>query len=230
MKELCWIVPSRDRPKKLIKFITSFIQCNADSDLYVIIDHDDVKYQTLFTNDRIKEMEESNVFILINKTKNYSGKFLHILNDYSMVMCDKYNRIGFLEDDCVILTPNFDHQIIKYDESVIYLNDSKNAPNGIAGAPVIKSDVVKKLGYYSPPELKCLWADYYWKVLGDTLRSIRFLAHVHVRHEHYEYNDNDSVKDDIASVMEVHYPSDKIEYHKNRSKYIQYIKKQVLGV
>ena len=227
-KELCWIVPSRDRPKKLSKFIKSFIANNKESDLYVIIDHDDKKYKALFTNERIQQLERLNVFILINKTKNYSGKFLHILNDYSMMMCDKYNRIGFLEDDCVIVTQNIDQKILNHDYSVIYLNDKKNAPNGIAGAPIIKSSVVKKLGYYSPPELKCLWADYYWKVLGDTLGSILFLRHVYVKHEHYEYNDNDSEKDDIARVMEVHYPSDKIEYHKNRNKYIEHIKKNIL--
>ena len=201
MKQLCWIVPSRDRVKDLEKFIKSFVDNNDASDLFIILDADDSKSLHYYNEERREEYGEKRVFFIINSI-NFHGAFLHILNHYSKIMVEKYEYIGFLEDDCVILTKHFDSIIGQCNENVIYLNDKETQPDHYAGVPIIKSSVIKKLGFYSPPELKCLWADKYWKDLGDLTGSIKFLPNVFIRHEHYSFSNNSKQQDEVGKRIE----------------------------
>ena len=201
MKKLCWIVPSRDRVEDLEKFINSFVNNNDASDLFIILDEDDSKSVKFYNENKIKEYSRERVFFIINKI-NFHGAFLHILNHYSKIMTEKYEYIGFLEDDCVIMTKHFDSIISQYNENVIYLNDKETQPDCYAGAPIIKSSIIESLGFYSPPELKCLWADKYWKDLGDLTESIKFLQNVIIKHEHYSFSNNSKVQDEIGKRIE----------------------------
>lgn len=217
MKKLCWIVPSRDRVQDLEKFIKSFVDNNDTSDLFVILDADDLKSVNYYGKKR-KEYIKKRVYFVINNI-DFNGAFLHILNCYSKVMVEKYEYIGFLEDDCVIMTKHFDSIICQHDENVIYLNDKETQPDYYAGVPIIKSSVIKKLGFYSPPELKCLWADKYWKDLGDITESIKFLPNVIIKHEHYSFSNNSKKQDEVGKRIENIGHDDYIAWQKYRKSF-----------
>ena len=219
MKKLCWIVPTRDRIDDLDKFLKSFMKNNTFSDLYVIIDEDDLKSINFATEQKTNGLVNDKVNFVINNI-DFDGAFLHILNHYALSFVDRYKYIGFLEDDCVIMTKNFDSYIVDREENVIYLNDKETQPAIYAGIPIIKSEIVKQLGYYSPPELRCLWADCYWKCLGDMTNSIKFLKNVIVKHEHYSFDNNKKQQDAIGKRIEEIGHEDYISWRNNKDKFI----------
>jgi len=213
--KLCFICPSKGRVEELERMIMSFVENSSIADLYVVIDSDDTKYMNHFTEDVITNYKKDRVFFILNSI-DFNGAFLHILNYYALEKVDDYDLIGFLEDDVYIKTKGFDTAIADCgDFNVIYTNDLLNTPT-LVSLPIIKSDIVAKLGYYSPPQLKCLWADYFWKLLGLELNSMVYLENIILIHEHFSRNDNTKVADEISDDITRIGKSDAIAWSSNR--------------
>jgi len=222
-KELCFICPSKGRLSELKKFIESFIDHNSDSSLYIVIDTDDEIYEKYYSDEVIQSHAKKNVYFIKNSI-NFDGAFLHILNHYALEKSKEYELVGFLEDDVVIKTEDFDKSIIKYKDShhVIFTNDELNTPR-LVSLPILSSSAIHALGYYSPPELKCLWADYFWKMLGDRLQSLMYLPSVIIKHEHYSRADNNKVPDAIAQRILTLGDEDFVQWKKCSGKFIKEI-------
>jgi len=225
-KKLCWIAPSRERVLDLKKLIDSFVDNRDFADLFIVIDADDVESMNFYDQNK-DALIDSGVFFIINKI-DFKGAFLHIVNHYVRDLTGKYEFIGFLEDDCVILTEHFDTIIIQNDHNVIYLNDKATQPPEYAGCPIIKSTVLESLGFYSPPELKCLWADKYWKDLGLITNSIKFVENVLVSHEHYSFSSNNKTKDNVGARIEQWGHEDYVSWNRNKEKFYDHIRKVIV--
>ena len=219
MKKICFICPSRNRLSKLEDLMDSYIENGGSSDLFIIYDHDDLEYKE-FYNENSTRLNQGRVFFIENKI-NFNNAFLHIMNHYSLTKVDDYEMIGFLEDDCLIETKGFDQIISEQVENVIYTNDLLNTPK-IVSLPVIRSEIIKKLGYYSPPEIKCLWGDYYWKLLGEETRSIKYLSNVVISHKHYSVLGE--AKDQISIAVDSIGNKDYFAYKNNLNKFIKEIR------
>lgn len=66
---------------------------------------------------------------------------------------------------------------------IVYGNDLLQGPN-LPTQVAITSDIIRRIGYIAPPDLKHLYMDNYWKDLGEGADCIRYLPDVIVEHLH----------------------------------------------
>lgn len=199
MEKIVWITPSRKRPEKLKRLIESWKNTTSGlSDLLICYDKDDSSY-----DDMIKKYDD--VIWCLNEGD--SGSFLRILNEIALECCSQYQYLGFMEDDCVFETPNYEKKFIdKFKElgsyGIVYANDLLRTPELIT-LPVLNSNIVKDLGFYCPEELNCLFADNYWKDLATALSSEYYFEDITIKHLHYTVDDNisDNISTSVDSFM-----------------------------
>lgn len=199
MEKIVWITPSRERPEKLERLIHSWRNTTSGlSDLLVCYDYDDPSYDEM-----IKKYDD--VIWCLNEGESRS--FLKILNEIALECCSQYQYLGFMEDDCVFETPNYEKKFIdKFGElgpyGIVYANDLLNTPRLIT-LPVLNSNIVKDLGFYCPDELNCLFADNYWRDLATSLGSEYYFEDIVIKHLHYtvEKTECDNTSISVDSFM-----------------------------
>lgn len=96
-------------------------------------------------------------------------------------------QIGFAGDDHAPRTPGWTERIRtelnQLGTGIVYGNDLFQGPN-LPTAVFMTADIVGALGYMAPPCLRHMFADNYWKDLGDGVRRIRYLPDVVIEHLH----------------------------------------------
>jgi len=202
MKKILVIVPTRSRNHKTKEFVEEFFKNSEISDLLFGLDDDDQH-----TYDRIQNVKyEVNPRLRLNGTLNLLAK----------KYCEHYECISFMGDDHRTRTKGWD--------SIIY-EKIKDIPFGIAygndllaeerlpTAVIMKSEIIKRLGFMSPHSLTHLYLDNFWLDLGKRLNSIHYFPKVIIEHMHYGRKGK-SPKDDI--YIEVNSPEmhkkDKLAY------------------
>lgn len=213
--KILWICPSRNRPEKLQTMIDSWKQQTEGlSDLLIAIDSDDRSNDSL-----IVQNEHPNLLWEVGDPIGH--KFLQLLNKYALKYIDQYKYIGFMEDDCIFKTPYESRFIEKFEElgplSLVHGNDLVNCPT-LVSLPVISSEVIKRLGFFAPPEINCLWADYFWRSMRDYGVREHYFPDIIIQHVHYSRVDN--IRDETAINMELVAQSDYLGYqnYKNSGK------------
>lgn len=193
-EKIVWITPSRERPKKLERLIESWRNTTSGlSDLLVCYDSDDHSY-----DDMIEKYDD--VIWCLNEGETRS--FLRILNDVALVCCEDYQYLGFMEDDCVFETKDYEQKFIdKFKElgpyGIVFANDLLNTPRLIT-LPVLNSNIVKELGFYCPEELNCLFADNYWRDLATCLGSEYYFEDIIIKHLHYTVEQTECDKTSVS--------------------------------
>lgn len=207
--KILWICPSRKRKEKLKRTLDSWKKCTTGlSDFLVAIDDDDDSYIELIES-------YDNVIWEINPPIN--GPFLHLLNNVAIKYSDKYSYLGFMEDDVVFKTPNYEKQFLsKLKElgnlGIVYANDNvkKSFARGLIGLPVLNSFIVKKLGWFSPPVLKCLCGDDFWRDMAQHLGTGYRFDDIIIEHLHWKRDDK--IKDETTLSVNSYLDNDKIAY------------------
>jgi len=197
MKEkILWIVPSRNRPEKLERFLNSWIVTSSGlSDMLIALDDDDSSCNHLF---------EKFPSVIWEKNKKIKGaSFLAVLNSVANRYVDHYSYLGFNEDDCIFHTPNYESRFIsKMKElgknAIVYGNDMINKKDRIY-FPVMDSSIVKRLGYMVPPTLRCMYADDFWRDMSKSLGTVFRFEDIKIQHFHYTKDDGiaDSISIDV---------------------------------
>lgn len=201
LEKIVWITPSRERPEKLKRLIESWRNTTSGlSDLLVCYDSDDRSYDEM-----IEEYDD--VIWCLNEGGTKS--FLRILNTIALVCCNDYQYLGFMEDDCVFETKDYEQKFIdKFRElgpyGIVFANDLLNTPKLIT-LPVLNSNIIKGLGFYCPEELNCLFADNYWRDLATALGSEHYFEDVVIKHLHYtvEKTECDKTSVSVDSFMQI---------------------------
>ncbi len=183
MKEkILWIVPSRNRPEKLERFLKSWLSTTSGSaDMLIALDDDDRSCDHLF--------EKFPTVIWEKNPKIPGSSFLAILNSVAMRHVDQYKYLAFNEDDCIFHTANYEDRFIsKMQElgknAIVYGDDMINKKGRIY-FPVMDSSIVKRLGYMVPPTLRCMYADDFWRDMSNHLGSVYRFDDVKIQHLHY---------------------------------------------
>ena len=179
MKKIAILIPTRERLEDFKIFAESWKNTTEGySDVIVRIDDDDLTYEEIK-----KEYPE---FVY-----EYGERkpFLDLLNDSAIKYSETYNYIGFMEDDCNFNTQGWERIFINKlmelgDNGIVWGNDLVNGEY-IVGLPFMNSKIIKKLGYMCPPEIKYLWADHFWKDIGEALGSLYYFPDVIIEHRHY---------------------------------------------
>jgi hypothetical protein len=106
------------------------------------------------------------------------------LNAAAVENADKYKYIGFMGDDHRTRTYQWDRKVLEALENhnVVYGNDLLQGEN-LPTAVFLRSEIVRKLGYMSPPSLTHLYLDNFWLELGRAT-SIKYLPNVIIEHLH----------------------------------------------
>lgn len=183
MKEkILWIVPSRNRPEKLERFLNSWLTTtDGQSDMLIALDDDDHSCDHL--------IEKFSTVVWEKNPKIPGSSFLAILNSVANRYADHYSYLGFNEDDCIFHTANYESRFIsKMKElgknAVVYGDDMINKKGRIY-FPVMDSSIVKRLGYMVPPTLRCMYADDFWRDMSNHLGSVYRFDDVKIQHLHY---------------------------------------------
>lgn len=210
MKEkILWICPSRKRPVRLERLINSWKHTTTGlSELLVVIDSDDSSYEEL-----IKQYPE----VLWEITEPVFGSFLHLINAKAVKYSTEYEYIGFMEDDIVFETQEYETKFIsKLKElgptGIVHAADGIDKKKFIS-IPVVNSHIIKTLGWFAPPCLKSLWADNFWREMANCLGTFYKFNDILIKHYHYSRDEN-TEKDETSVVVDNNYQSDKDAFYK----------------
>jgi hypothetical protein len=104
-------------------------------------------------------------------------------------LCEGLDWIGWLADDLVPETPNWD---VKCIESLtgwncVSTDDGKFAPHKMNGATVWSGDLVRAVGYLYPPGFRHFYIDTAWEELGRMMNIWLCRMDILVRHLHPSY-------------------------------------------
>lgn len=177
MKNLL-IVPTRNRPDSVKEFYNEFdVNTAGSTTLCFAVDDDD---------ESIYEKESMPRAIWeINKRMGMGGTLNYVANKY----CKDYDYITFMGDDHRIRTKDWDLELTKDSVTnlVAYGNDLLQGQN-LPTAVLMDSRIIDLLGYMSPPVLKHMYLDNFWKSLGATLQTLTYREDVIIEHMHYSVN------------------------------------------
>lgn len=165
------IVPTRGRPENASR-LWEAIKRTSDADAIFCVDDDDP---------RLQDYLSLNIPIHIGPRLRLVGT----LNDVSKRYVDDFDIIGFLGDDTVPRTYRWDENILDNFQKnmVAYANDGHQR-EGLPTGVFLDSRVIKILGYMVPPTFIHLFADNYWKTLGEALGTLQYFADVDIEHLH----------------------------------------------
>lgn len=167
------IVPTRQRGAKADEFLWAFnSHAHGDVDLLFAIDEDDVQ----------SYVARPGVKYEVNPRMGLNGTLNHVATKY----CDVYDYIAFMGDDHRIRTDNWDEKLIGDGEKylVSYGDDLLQGEN-LPTAVLLDAEIVRVLGYMSPPSMRHMYLDNFWKTLGENLGTLRYHPEVIIEHMHY---------------------------------------------
>lgn len=197
------ILPTKNRLKDFEIFAESWVKTTEGrSDVLVAINFDDNTYD---------DIKEKYPFIY---EKVNPGSVLEILNQMSVKYSKEYKYISFMEDDCNFVTEKWETSFINKlkdigDYGIVWGDDLVNR-DYIVGLPFLDSKIIDVLGYMSPPEIKYLWVDHFWKKLGADLSTLFYFPDIVVEHRHYSTGKRQ--KDEISVVVDSNGLNDMVGY------------------
>jgi hypothetical protein len=173
------IVPSRGRPERFRHFLDAFTATRElrRTELVVALDRDDP------TRDDYPDRLPSGCRYSIDEPLGFAPRFNRLASLWALDSL----AIGNFGDDHLPRTPGWDARLLdaalNLGSGVVYPNDLWQR-EALPTAPVITSDIVRALGWYSPPRLRHVYVDNFWRALGIMLGRFRYLPDVIVEHMH----------------------------------------------
>lgn len=180
MTDLVVVVPSRGRPDSARALWQTFGDtCTADTQLVFALDDDDptrIDYPdspTAWTGPN-----QSMVEALNGAATAYAAGIFGMAPPYA---------IGFMGDDHRPRTRGWDRRYLdalhNLGTGIVYGDDQlqhQNLPTQCA----MTADIVRTLGFMSPPSLTHMYVDNFWLALGTAAGCVRYLPDVVVEHLH----------------------------------------------
>jgi len=175
------LVPSRGRPGNIEQLIDAWVSTAAGgyAELVVIVDDDDPHVAAYQAVDYPAEFAE----LVIGPRLRLGGT----LNHYAPAAAYRSLAVGFLGDDHRPRSMRWDQTIYETVAAgrhvVAYGNDLIQGP-ALPTAVFLSSSIINTVGYFVPPGMTHLFLDNYWRRLGETLGSLRYLPDVIIEHVH----------------------------------------------
>lgn len=174
--KLAVIVPSRGRPQAMAELLEVFDKtCRADTRIICRVDDDDLEL------DGYREAVPSHLFV---------GPRIGLcqsINEMAEHSWGRYEVLGFMGDDHRPRTVGWDERILAAVErdwqAVVYGDDLLQGRN-LASQVFMSSQLVHRIGYFAPPNIRHMYIDNYWMTLGVNLGSLTFLEDVVIEHMH----------------------------------------------
>jgi hypothetical protein len=185
MSNLVVIVPSRGRPENAKRLVGAFLSGGAT--VHFALDDDDPMLSEY--EDFLESVGDRRVGWTTAPRKH----MVEILNDQAAIFTGSmftgwaFDCIGFMGDDHLPRTPNWNREIVAAlgnpGIGIVYGDDLYQRQN-LPTAVFMKAKVIQALGYMAPPGLWHLYADEAWKAWGDRAECIRYLPDLVIEHIH----------------------------------------------
>lgn len=211
------LLPSRGRPDNVKRFYESWKKNSAGlNDVVVLLDLDDETYNT--ENEYWGKINEDFVVSAV-KRMNLVEKLNSGLKDW----VNSYSIIGFLGDDVIIETKDWDKKIIeKFKElgkyGMLYPNDGYNKHN-VPNHIFVTKQWCELFSWFAYPKLQHLYIDNLWRDIGNHINmnpkidgKYYHAMDIVLRHEHFFFNKEvkkDSLYQEIYSKK---YTGDVVKY------------------
>lgn len=181
---LLWIVPSRGRPDNIARLIDAWKATTSGvSDLLVCVDDDDPEllgYLRVVNRARLAGPGAG-------ERVAPRTRLGPTLNAAAMENVDSYEALAFCGDDHLMRTPGLDgiwlHVLRRLGTGMVY-GDDLLQHGAFPTAVAMTSDIVRALGWMSPPGLVHLNVDLAWKRIGDALGRLSYLPDTVIEHVH----------------------------------------------
>jgi hypothetical protein len=212
MRDILMIIPSRSSNGKRIASLQRLIQSwrkttNGSSDLLLVLDHDDAHH---YFGGWIPPM----VGVTIIPRMKLAPKLNYVIEGF--VTVGGYKTIGFVGDDVVFQTEDWEAEIVKWHDSnvgISYCNDllqGETLPNNV----FISAEIVQALGFMVPRELQHYYIDNFWKDLGIRLGKLKYFPDTIIEHMHW--SNSKSEKDELYTESEKMMGQDQQAFDKYR--------------
>lgn len=181
MTDLLVIVPTRGRPERFVEFVATWgTTASGTARLLACLDEDDPRaadYPPIPTEIGFYWVSPRNGF-----APRLSAEALA-----AACSDDPPYAIASFGDDHLPRTPGWDRLMLDaahdLGSGVLYPNDLLQR-EALPTAPIITSDIVRALGWYSPPGIEHMYVDNWWRALGIGLERLRYLPDIIVEHMH----------------------------------------------
>ena len=168
------VIPSRGRPDNVERAVAALKEHSKISDICVAIDDDEADLYPRIDG----------VIYEVNPRLRMNGTLNLVANKYA----DKYKTIYFLGDDHMVRTTGWDELLyapIKERTYGLAYGDDKFQGEGLATAVMMSTNIIKILGFMSPPVLIHLYMDNFWMTMGHALDAINYVPAAVIEHMHY---------------------------------------------
>jgi hypothetical protein len=204
MADLIVVVPSRGRPGAVAPLVDAFREtCATGTRIVLVVDADDptrheyaaaveatltepeaVDITTYGQPDKTYLSRESAIGRLV---VSHGTGMAEALNIAALPLVNEHYAIGFMGDDHRPRTFGWDAEYLKalreLGTGIVYGDDlvqRRNLPTQVA----MTSDIIRTLGYMTPPGLGHMYLDNFWRDLGTAAGCLRYLPDVVVEHVH----------------------------------------------
>jgi hypothetical protein len=181
--DLTVIVPSRSRPDNAAELAQAFADtCTAATELNFSIDNSDPDPKAYV--DAIRSGPRAGPVWVVGAD---NANMVEALNWAAIDAAKVSFAVGFMGDDHRPRTKGWDERYLEalrdMGTGIVYGNDllqHEKLPTQCA----MTADIIRTLGYMSPPGLVHMYVDDAWLILGRTAGCIRYLPDVVVEHLH----------------------------------------------
>lgn len=183
------IVPSRGRPQNIERLVGDWIDtATTAAVLSVQVDEDDPELGGYL---KLKEKAPPFLDIDVQSQRGLN----RILNAAASNEANYTTIVGFMGDDHAPRTIGWDQHIeeLLEDKTGVAYGDDLLMGEKLPTAVFITSDLVRCLGWYSPPALTHLCLDVFWKLLGESTnlfyRPDIIIEHLHPANGKAEFDE-----------------------------------------
>ena len=169
------IIPSRNRVKNTERAIKALKDTSLISDIMIGLDGDNHEIYP-----RFKEV----IYEVNPQTEKRMNGTLNLL---STRYANMYDTVYFMGDDHLPITKGWDkilyEPIKERGYGVSYGNDLYQGQN-LPTAVMMSTNIIRCLGFMSPPEQIHMFLDNFWKSVGERLDALTYFDDVIVEHLH----------------------------------------------
>jgi hypothetical protein len=169
------IIPSRNRAENVERAIKAIKETATISDIMIGLDAD---------NHEIYPRINGVIYEVNPQTEKRMNGTLNLL---STRYANMYETVYFMGDDHLPITKGWDetlYQPIKErGYGVSYGNDLYQKEN-LPTAVMMSTNIIKILGFMSPPEQIHMFLDNFWKLVGERTNSLSYFDDVIIEHLH----------------------------------------------
>jgi len=187
------LVPSRERLNLKLTLISSIITSakNINNiDLVFGVDEDDP------TREIVYKIADAIPFVRIVDIKN-NGKFIGINRIWNILAANTKEEIfGYVGDDMIFMTPNWDEKILNEFNSknlpedkikLIHCYDGHRERDEICVNAFVHRRYYEILGYFTKEDFLINWSDQWMYQTFKTFNRVKWIRDIHIQHNHWIY-------------------------------------------